>query len=42
MQKIRKHSKIEKRLIEEERLHEIEQYTLKYFIQLIISLFLPF
>ena len=29
--KIPKHSKMEKHLIEEERLHEIEQHTLKYF-----------
>ena len=29
--KIRKHPKIEKLLIKEERLREMEQYTLKYF-----------
>ena len=29
--KIRKHSKMEKHLIEEERLREMEQHTLKYF-----------
>ena len=29
--KIRKHPKMEKRLIEEERLREMEQHTLKYF-----------
>ena len=29
--KIREHPKMEKRLIEEERLREIEQHALKYF-----------
>ena len=37
--KIHMHTNIEKRLIEEERSHKMEQYALKYFNYLFILLF---